>query len=127
MIIASGVVVSRAPTLALVTRNFARQSHAAVEASRNATFSRLCRAVRLGSIPIARSTFRCLACPCVVLRRARVHCLVPTVSMRLQPGFLSISSIGPSVEFVHGGLLRRSLTGWLDATGLFLTNFAPWY
>ena len=25
---------------------------------------------RVGSIPIARSTFRCLACPCVVLGRA---------------------------------------------------------
>jgi hypothetical protein len=53
-----GVVVLRGPTLFLVTRKFARQSHAAVGASRNATFYGLCRGVRLGSIPIARSTLR---------------------------------------------------------------------
>jgi len=34
----AGVVVSRGPTLSLVTRKFARQSHAAVGASRNAAF-----------------------------------------------------------------------------------------
>jgi hypothetical protein len=36
------------------------------------------------SIPIARSIFRCLAFPCVVLGCARAYCLVRTVSMRLQ-------------------------------------------
>jgi hypothetical protein len=35
----------------------------------------------VGSIPIARSTFRCLACPCVVLGRSSVHRPVPTHSL----------------------------------------------
>jgi hypothetical protein len=38
----------------------------------------------VGSIPIARSIFRRLAYPCVVLGRGSVHRSVPTVSMRLQ-------------------------------------------
>jgi hypothetical protein len=56
--IANGGVVSRSPTLSLITRKFARQSHAGFYESRNAVFYRLPRAVRLGSIPIARSTLR---------------------------------------------------------------------
>jgi hypothetical protein len=68
----------------------------------------------VGSIPIARSIFRCLASPHVVLGRARAHCLVPTVSMRLQPVFgdqmctavWSIPWIASSAELVHRGLLR---------------------
>jgi hypothetical protein len=39
---------------------------------------------RVGSIPIARSTFRCLAAPCVVLGRELAYRPVPTVSMRQQ-------------------------------------------
>ena len=53
--IANGGVVSRSPT-SLITRKFARQSHAGFYESRNTAFHRLLRAVRLGSIPIARST-----------------------------------------------------------------------
>lgn len=34
-------------------------------------------------IPIARSTLRCLAYPCVALGRARGHDRVPTVAMRV--------------------------------------------
>ena len=34
---------------------------------------------------IARSTFRCLACPCVVLGRDLAYRPVPTVSTRLPP------------------------------------------
>src|SRR5258708_13516423 len=63
--IANGGVVSRSPTLSLITRKFARQSHAVFSESRNAVFYRLRRSVRLGSIPIARSTpapARTLAC-----------------------------------------------------------------
>ena len=51
-------VVSRSPTLSLITRKFARQSHAVFSESRNAVFYRLRRSVRLGTIPIARSTLR---------------------------------------------------------------------
>jgi hypothetical protein len=36
------------------------------------------------AIPIARSTFRCLACPCVVLGRDLAYRPVSTVSTRLQ-------------------------------------------
>jgi hypothetical protein len=68
---AKRIVVSRRPTLSLITRKFARQSHAGFYESRNAAFYGLLRAVRLGSIPIARSIFRCL----------------PVVSMRPQPVF----------------------------------------
>jgi hypothetical protein len=39
----------------------------------------------VGSIPIARSTFRCLACPCVALARDLAYRPVPTVSTGLQP------------------------------------------
>jgi hypothetical protein len=56
--IANGAVVSRSPTLSLITRKFARQSHPVFSESRNAAFYRLRRSVRLGSIPIARSTQR---------------------------------------------------------------------
>src|SRR6266850_4002743 len=45
----------------------------------------------LGSIPIARSTFRCLACPSVVLGRDSAYRPVPTVPTWLQP-FLVIES-----------------------------------
>ena len=38
----------------------------------------------MGSIPIARSIFRCLACPCVVLGRDLVCRSVPTVSTDLR-------------------------------------------
>ena len=85
-------VVSRSPTLSLTTRKFARQSHAGFSESRKAIFYRLRRAARLGSIPIARSTFRCLACPCVVLGRGSRYRPVPTVSMWL------LSVIGPIAD-----------------------------
>ena len=99
-------VVSRSPTLSLITRKFARQSHAGFSESRNAVFYRLRRSVRLGSIPIARSTFRCLACPCVALGRCSSHRPVPTVSTRLQ--FLR-SNVDPhSVEGVLDGLIGPS-------------------
>ena len=62
-------------SVSLITRKFARQSHAVFTESRNAAFHRLRRGVRLGSIPIARSTFRCLAGPCVALGATQ---LVPT-------------------------------------------------
>src|SRR5258708_5871188 len=52
---AKRLVVS-SPTLSLITGKFARKSHAAVQASRNAVFYGLWRTQRLGSIPIARST-----------------------------------------------------------------------
>jgi hypothetical protein len=42
--------------LSQVTPKFARQSHAAIGASRNAAFYGVWKDVRLGSIPIARST-----------------------------------------------------------------------
>jgi hypothetical protein len=48
---AKRIVVSRSPTW--------ENSHAAVQASRNAVFYRLWKTQRLGSIPIARSIFRC--------------------------------------------------------------------
>jgi amidase len=61
----------------------------------------------VGSIPIARSTFRCLACPCVVLGRYLPYRAVPTVSTRLQ--FIwSNASIGLLVEFVLDGLIGPS-------------------
>ena len=53
--------LSSSPTLSLMTRKFARQSHAVFSESRNAVFYRLRRSVRLGSIPIARSIFGRLA------------------------------------------------------------------
>src|ERR1700719_674434 len=56
--IANGGVVSRSPALSLITRKFARQSHAGFSESRNAVFCRLLRAAHVGSIPIARSTLR---------------------------------------------------------------------
>src|ERR1700688_530550 len=80
--IANGGVVSHSSTLSLITRKFARQSHAGFYESRNAVFYRLLRAVRLGSIPIARAIFRCLACPCVVLGRDLAYRPVPTAWMR---------------------------------------------
>jgi hypothetical protein len=43
--------------------------------------SRLEDVARVGSIPIARSTFRCPACLCVALGRDLAYRPVPTVSM----------------------------------------------
>src|SRR5277367_6551880 len=55
MMVASGVAVSRRPTLPLITRKFARQSYAAIQAQRNAVFYSLRGPAHLGSIPIACS------------------------------------------------------------------------
>jgi hypothetical protein len=64
-----------------------------------------------GSIPIARSTFRCLACPCVVLGLTRAHCLVPTVSMRFQPIFWLPNVRSRLIDSIerHLGLARSPL------------------
>ena len=80
-------VRSRIPTWPHIPRNFTRQSHLGSAIAPNYLFSGSGRAARAGSIPIARSNFRCLAYPYVVLGRGPAHCLVPTVSMRLQPVF----------------------------------------
>ena len=52
---AKRLVVS-SPALPLITRKFAGQSHSAARSSQNDAFHRLTGAVRVGSIPIARST-----------------------------------------------------------------------
>ena len=51
-----------------IPRKFTRQSHLASAIARNRLFSSSDSAFPVGSIPIARSIFRCLACPCVALR-----------------------------------------------------------
>jgi hypothetical protein len=48
-------------------------------------FSSAGRAARVGSIPIARSTFRCLASPCVAPGRDLAYPSVPTALIRAQP------------------------------------------
>jgi hypothetical protein len=83
-------------------------SHLNVGVTRNSVFSRFGSGARVGSIPIARSTFRCLACPCVALGRDLAYRPVPTVSTRLQPFLRSNASISPWVEFVLDGLIRPS-------------------
>jgi hypothetical protein len=64
----------------------------------------------VGSIPIARSTFRRLPCPCVALGGGSAYRPLPTVSMWLQPFPRSNASIGPSVEFGLDGPIRPSST-----------------
>jgi hypothetical protein len=62
----------------------------------------------MGSIPIARSTLCCLACPCVVLGRSSAHRAVTTVSTRVQPLPRSNASIGPrSISFSMASLVRH--------------------
>jgi hypothetical protein len=95
------VIMLSCPTLSQVTPKFARQSHAAIGASRNAAFYRVWKDVRLGSIPIARSTFRCLACPYVALGRYLAYRPVPTASVD------RMRRSDPSVEFVLDGLIRH--------------------
>src|SRR5216684_6410063 len=85
--ISSTDVSLRSPTWPHIPRKFTRQSHLASANAPKRLFSRPGSASRVGSIPIARSTFRCLASPYVVLGRVRAFCPVPTVSMRLQPVF----------------------------------------
>jgi hypothetical protein len=77
----------RSPTWPRIPRKFTRQSHLGFVVAPNRLFSSSGVAARVGSIPIARSIFRCLACPYVALGRARAYRLVPTVSVRLQPVF----------------------------------------
>lgn len=61
------------------------------------------------SIPIGRSILVAWRCPCGVLGRARGHCLVPVVLMRIQLFLQSDASIGPSDGFVVDGLVGPSL------------------
>lgn len=59
---------------------------------------------RIGSIPVARSAFCCLARPCVVQGRDLAYRSVPTDSVD------RMRQSGPSVEFVVDGLFRRHRT-----------------
>ena len=69
----------RSPTWPHIPRKFTRQSHLGFVVAPNRLFSSFGVVARVGSIPIARSTFRCLACPCVALGRGSAHRPVPTV------------------------------------------------
>src|ERR1035438_10931458 len=62
-------------TWAHVPRKFTRPSHLGSAIPPNRSFPGSGGAAPVGSIPIARSIFLCLACPCVVLGRARAYCL----------------------------------------------------
>jgi len=75
----------RSPTLPHIPRKFTRQSHLASAFVPKRLFSSAGRAARVGSIPIARSTFRCLASPCVAVGRALAYRPVPTASIWAQP------------------------------------------
>jgi hypothetical protein len=68
----------RSPTWPHIPRKFTRPSHLGSAFAPNCLFSSPGSGARVGSIPIARSTFRCLACPCVVLGRARAYCPILT-------------------------------------------------
>jgi hypothetical protein len=57
-----------------VPRKFTRQSHLAFAIAAKRLFSSPGNARRVGSIPIARSTFRCLACLCVDYRKTSDCC-----------------------------------------------------
>jgi hypothetical protein len=59
----------RIPTWPHVPRKFTRPSHLGFAIAPNRLFSRPGSGTRVGSIPIARSIFHCLACRCVVLGR----------------------------------------------------------
>ena len=59
--------------------------HLASAIAPNRLFSRPERAARVGSIPIARSTFRCLPSPCVAPGRDLAYRPVPTASIWVQP------------------------------------------
>ncbi len=80
-------VGSRIPSWPRVPPKFTRPSHLGFDVEPNPVFCSFRTPNPVGSIPIARSTFRCLACPCVVLGRDLAYRPVPTVSMRLQPVF----------------------------------------
>jgi hypothetical protein len=75
------------PYVALRGPTYRENSHAKHLASAfaaNRLFLKPATSFRVGSIPIARSTFCCLACPSVVLGRGSAHRPIPTVSTRLQ-------------------------------------------
>jgi hypothetical protein len=86
----------------------------------------------VGSIPIARSTSRCLAYPCVVLGRESAHRSVPTVPMRLQ--FIgrmrrsaSWSRSFPTALLVrHRPRSRRAAFGQGNALGLIPISLGSW-
>jgi hypothetical protein len=62
-------------------------------------FSSSERAARVGSIPIARSNFCCLACPCVVLGRDLAYRPV------LVSGFADVSTLrGRLADGVNGAI-----------------------
>jgi len=64
----------------------------------------------VGSIPIARSTFRSLACPYVALGHALTSRMVPNVFSRVEPVVGSSASFVPSVAFILDGLIGPSST-----------------
>ena len=72
----------RSPTWPHIPRKFTSPSHLRSAIAPNRLFSSSERGARVGSIPIARSIFRCLACPCVALGRDLACRPVPTVSIR---------------------------------------------
>jgi hypothetical protein len=74
----------RIPVLSHIPQKSTRQSHLSARTARNPVFSSSGSGARMGSIPIARFTSRCLACPCVVPGRDLAYRPVPTVSTRLQ-------------------------------------------
>jgi hypothetical protein len=87
--------------------------------------SSLGAAARVGSIPIARSTFRCLACPCVVLGREPVKRRRVVASNALPSGrFREICSGGDSTVRMRRWLLSRrcEITAGEDTC----TAFPPW-
>src|SRR5216684_760978 len=116
-------VCARIPTWPHIPRKFTRQSHLASAIAPNYLFSSPGGGDRVGSISIARSTFRCLACPCVVLGRGSAHRPVPTVSTRLQPTKVFKTSVskpnkadeqhcqGDRPGLTHSGLRQRAPLG----------------
>jgi hypothetical protein len=92
-----------------IPRKFTRQSHLGFAIAPKRLFFSSGSTARVGSIPIARSTFRCLACACVVLGRGSVHRPVPTVSTPLQLPLIECVDRAPRSNSLDG-LIRPSST-----------------
>jgi hypothetical protein len=87
-----------------IPRKLTRPSHLGFVIARNHLFSSSGSGARVGTIPIARSTFRCLACPCVCCPRLR-----PRSSS--SPYSFDAATAIPSIECADRSL-RRVRSRW---------------
>jgi len=92
------------PTWLHIPRKFTRPSHLGSVIAPNCLFSSRRGAARVGSIPIARSTFRWLTLAYVVLGRARAKLSVPTVSSRPRPAIEQTEIGAGNLPVTPGGI-----------------------